>query len=48
MEEGGAAAEEARAVEEFRQALVTRDLLPPKFDDKYTMRRYAVVAPCYL
>ncbi|KAF8666490.1 hypothetical protein HU200_053603 [Digitaria exilis] len=39
MEAGGAAEEEARAVEEFRQALVTRDLLPPQFDDKYTMRR---------
>lgn len=48
MEEGGgAAAEEAKAVEEFRQALAARDLLPPKFDEKYTMRRYAVVDPCH-
>ena len=46
MEGGGAEEEEARAVEELRQALVARDLLPPKFDDKHTMRRYAVVAPC--
>ncbi|PAN20723.1 hypothetical protein PAHAL_3G406400 [Panicum hallii] len=40
MEGGGAAEEEARAVEELRQALAARDLLPPKFDDKHTMRRF--------
>jgi len=40
MEGGGAEEEEARAVEELRQALVARDLLPPKFDDKHTMRRF--------
>ncbi|OEL33993.1 Phosphatidylinositol/phosphatidylcholine transfer protein SFH9 [Dichanthelium oligosanthes] len=41
MEGEGAAAEEPRAVEEeLRQALATRGLLPPKFDDKYTMRRF--------
>ncbi|KAL6623098.1 hypothetical protein ACP70R_032977 [Stipagrostis hirtigluma subsp. patula] len=38
--EGGGAAEEARAVEELRQALATRDLLPAKFDDSHTMRRF--------
>ena len=47
MEGAGAAEEEARAVEELREALAARDLLPPKFDDKHTMRRYAVVAPCH-
>ncbi|CAN6328918.1 unnamed protein product [Urochloa humidicola] len=41
MEDGGGlTAEEARAVEELRQALAARDLLPAKFDDKYTMRRF--------
>nr|CAB3461945.1 unnamed protein product [Digitaria exilis] len=49
MEAGGAAEEEARAVEEFRQALVTRDLLPPQFDDKYTMRSIVLLLTglCY-
>lgn len=40
MEGAGAAEEEARAVEELREALAARDLLPPKFDDKHTMRRF--------
>lgn len=33
-------AKEERAVEAFRQTLITRDLLPPLHDDYHTMLRY--------
>lgn len=32
--------EEERAVKEFRQALIEKDLLPARHDDYYTMRRF--------
>ncbi|XP_020590274.1 phosphatidylinositol/phosphatidylcholine transfer protein SFH9-like isoform X2 [Phalaenopsis equestris] len=32
--------EEERSVREFRRALMERDLLPPQYDDYYTMRRF--------
>lgn len=32
--------EEERAVREFRRVLMERDLLPPRHDDYYTMRRF--------